>query len=844
MNRFGRAREMGAWTLTGQFTQFEVRSFTQSQRDCAFQPRVARDELPWDPSQATSTPTGLCLPLGQTGVCTNGATPLGLQSCPTISQGSSSLATLGFVSESLWDSPRGDRSVCLAFSNMVRSGLARLSIGAVSFLLTVLCGLPSSANAASASPTPHENRLDFPTRVLPILTKAGCNAGSCHGAAIGQGGFKLSLLGYDPDQDYESITREFSGRRVDLGDAPASLLLRKATKTLRHKGGLRIEKNSEDYRTLVAWLATGAPYGPRDLRVNSIEVNPANVLLSGPSQSSQLRVAALLSDGTAEDVTAHALYSSNDDSVADVDANGLVTVKDRGLTVIMVRYLGQVAAVRIGRPFGDREIATADFSAQNFVDEKILTELQRLRLPPSPLCGDSEFLRRVYLDVIGRPPMASEVRAFLKGPASTDKRARVVDDLLAREEFNDFWTLKLADLLQINSKRLGDGPAKVYHAWLREQVSQNARFDRLVSELLTAKGDAGESGSANFYRLNRDPRDMGEFVSRTFLGVEVACARCHAHPFAGWTQNDYHRFAAYFARIDGNGQRVYVKDRGEVQHPKTNKDVKPKPLGGLEPDLDTASDRRLALAEWLTAPQNPMFSRAIVNRVWKHLLGRGLIEPVDDVRVTNPASNPALLDALATDFAAGDFDLRRLIRTIATSRTYQLSPRANAINLRDDRFFSRAYLKPLSAQVLADAIAQVTEVPNRFPNYPLGTRAVQLIDAQTPSYTLDVFGRCPREASCESPSRFGGGLSQALHLINGSAVNSQIKGGLVNRLLVEFSSDGAMAEELYLRVLSRFPSEDELAYCKQSLANAGTKLDTLEDLLWALVNSREFAYNH
>jgi hypothetical protein len=710
--------------------------------------------------------------------------------------------------------------------------------------LVFFCVVCSLVSGFAANPDEGGQHLGFPTRILPILTKAGCNAGACHGAAVGQGGFKLSLLGYDPDQDYETITREFSGRRLDLGNPPASLLLRKPTKSLRHKGGLKIEEGSEDYRTLVSWIERSAPYGPKDLRVDALEVSPSDALLPGPNHSRQLHVTALLSDGTKEDVTAHALYSSNDDGVADVDAKGLVTVKDRGLSSIMVRYLGQVAAVRIGAPLGDHAVAAAELPVQNLVDEKVLAELQRLRLPPSPLCDDSEFLRRVYLDVTGRLPSSGEVRSFLKESEPAVKRERVIDELLAREEFNDFWTLKLADLLLVNSKRLGEGPAKVYHAWLRSQISQNVRLDRLVSELLTATGDAGRFGPANFYRLNKDPRDMGEFVSRTFLGVQVACARCHAHPFAGWTQNDYHRFAAYFARIDGDGSRVYVKDRGEVQHPKTNKDLKPKPLGGPEPEMDAQSDRRVALADWLTSPKNPMFSRALVNRVWKHLMGRGIIEPVDDVRVSNPPSNPALLEALAADFAAHDFNLRWLVRTIVNSRTYQLSSRASAANLRDDRFFSHAYLKPLSAQVLADGIAQATEVANRYPNYPPGTWAAQLADAQTPSYTLDVFGRCPREASCETPGRFGGGLSQALHLINGSAVNSQIKGGIVNRLLIQFPSDGVIVDELYLTTLSRFPSPNESAFCQQALAQTGAKQNTLEDLLWALLNSREFAYNH
>ena len=732
----------------------------------------------------------------------------------------------------------------LGAARAFRATMAKSSATRRVGIAVTLCAIVTASMAAASRDNTQITRLDFPTRVLPILTKAGCNTGACHGAAVGQGGFKLSLLGYDPEQDYETITREFSGRRIDLGAPHESLLLRKPTKELRHKGGLKIKKDSAEYRTLVAWVAAGASYGPKELRVTRLEVNPADALLARPNQSCQLRVTATLSNGNKENVTALALFNSNDDGIADVALDGVVTVKDRGLTTIMVRYLGQVAAVRIGAPFQDVELKGVNFPAQNFIDEKVFAELKRLRIPPSPLCEDSEFLRRVYLDLLGRLPSVNEARALLKEPATPQKRHRMIDELLAREEFVDFWTLKLSDLFLVNSKRLGEGPAKVYHAWLREQVARNTRFDKLVSELLLAQGDAAQIGPANFYRLTRDPRDMSEHVSRMFLGVQIACARCHTHPFAGWTQNDYYRFAAYFARTDFDGQRVFVKARGEVQHPKTNKDVKPKPLGADEQRIDPQVDRRIALAEWITSPQNPALARAAVNRVWKHLLGRGLIEPVDDVRVTNPPSNPALLDALAADFIANGYDLRRLVRTVVSSRTYQLSSRANDINRRDDRFFSRAYLKPLTAQVLADAIAQATEVFDDYAGYPSRTRAVQLVDAQTPSYTLDVFGRCTREANCESSAQFGGGLSQALHLINSAAINGKLQTGVVNRLLLQSQSDGETVEELYLNTLSRFPTEKELSYCKQSLGDGGSKQNALEDLLWALLNSREFAFNH
>jgi hypothetical protein len=421
----------------------------------------------------------------------------------------------------------------------------------------------------------------------------------------------------------------------------------------------------------------------------------------------------------------------------------------------------------------------------------------------------------------------------------------VVRELLVTNEFADLWTLRLADLLLVDSKRLGEAPTRLYHTWLHQQVARNTPFDKLVRDLLTAEGDASSFGPPNFHRLTEDPRDMGEFVSGALLGVQIACARCHAHPFAAWTQDDYYGFAAFFARTKHDGPDVFTSDRGEVQHPKTGKDVAPRELGSASDAVLgwTGGDRRAALAAWVTAPQNPHFARAIVNRVWKHLLGRGIVEPVDDLRVTNPPANPALLDALAADFVAGGYDLRRLIRTLAQSRTYQLSSRSTPDNALDDRLFSRAYPRPLPAQVLADAVAQATGVPDEYPGHRPGTRAVQLGDARTPSYSLDVLGRCTRDGACEAQPR-GGGLSQALHLINGSTINAKLRGGVIDSLLGEDRSDAEIVDELYLRTLSRFPDERERAHCKKVFASATDRREATEDLLWALLNSREFVYNH
>ncbi|MCI0536889.1 MAG: DUF1549 and DUF1553 domain-containing protein, partial [Verrucomicrobiales bacterium] len=660
-------------------------------------------------------------------------------------------------------------------------GTAGQFFGIWSLVLGIHLCLGSTLSASETS--------SFRTRILPILTKAGCNAGACHGAATGQGGFKLSLLGYDPEEDHDRITREIGARRINIEEPAESLFLRKPTRQVEHEGGRRIPRTSEAYQMLLRWIAAGAPYGAKDLTVTAISVTPPDSLLATTNQTLQLRVSAFLSDGSQEDATAQALYTSNDDAVAEVSKSGEITTRGRGLTSIMVRYAGQVAAARIAVPFGGVDPSEPGFPTNNFVDAHIGAELKRVGLPASELCGQGEFLRRVYLDTIGCLPSADEARAFLREPHSTVARKRIIDGLLQRDEFVDLWTMKFADLLLISGKRGSEASTRAYHNWLREQVARNAPFDQIARSLLTSAGQLTQVGPANFLTLANDPRDLAEQVGRIFLGTQIACARCHAHPADRWTQEDYHRFAAYFARISQDGGRISVRSHGEVDHPKTGQPLSPKPLGSVSPSQNHAEDRRVQLAAWLTAPDNPLFARAMVNRVWKHLLGRGLVEPVDDLRPTNPATHPALLDALAADFIAHRFDLRHLIRTILSSRTYQLSSRVRGLNRLDDRYYSHAYAKELPAPVFLDAIAHVTGLPDQFEGYPQGTRAVQLIGSRTLSYALDVLGRCARERSCDGVSRAGGGLAQALHLINGATINDKLDGGTVADLLARSGTD-------------------------------------------------------
>lgn len=697
-----------------------------------------------------------------------------------------------------------------------------------------------------ATLTGRAERLDFPTRILPVLTKAGCNSGGCHGAATGQGGFRLSLLGYDPEQDHLALTRELGARRVDLTYPAESLFLQKATRRVDHEGGRRFHRDSAEAALLERWVAAGAPFGPRELRVTAVAVTPAEVLAGPTNAPVRLRVTAELSDGTREDVTPLALYSSNDDAVAEVDRQGAVTVRGAGSTGIMVRYAGQVAATRVDVPTtGPEPQATfAAFTPENFVDERVLARLRRLRLPPSPLADDATFLRRVTVDLAGRLPTPGEIEAFLSRPGSREKRRETIARLLSSEAFTDLWTMRLADLLLISGRRGGEAGAKAWQLWLREQVARNRPWNELVRELVTAEGRVTEVGPANFLTLANDPRDLAEHVGTMFLGGQIGCARCHAHPSDRWTQDDYHRFAAYFAKVTREGGEVRDGERGEVEHPKTGRAVTPRPLGGEPARAEASASRRAQLADWLTAPDNRPFARAFVNRVWKHLLGRGLVEPVDDLRLTNPASHPEVLEALTTHFVARGFDLRDLVRTITESRTYQLSATTVPGNETDQRLHSHAFLKPPSAQVLLDVIAQATGVPESFTDQPAATRAVELIGSQTASYALDVFGRCSRERSCETSATAGGGLAQALHLINGTTINTRLGTGIVKDLVAANTSAHDAVRTLYLRTLSRPPSAAELGEWTSQLAAATDRTEALEDLLWALLNSREFVFIH
>ncbi len=696
--------------------------------------------------------------------------------------------------------------------------------------------------------------VSFTNEVVPVLTRYGCNQGACHGAQYGKGGFKLSLLGYDPDVDYTALVKLAKGRRLCRPHPERSLFLLKPTGTVAHAGGQRFVVDSPAYRLLRQWIEEGTP-GPlaKEAHIVALEVLPWERVMR-PRELQRLLVRARFSDGATRDVTGLTRITSLNEGVAEVTADGLETATGRGATAIMARFLGLAAITRVTVPFHDEVPAAVRYpSLVNFIDEPVARQWRAMGLVPSGLCSDSEFIRRASLDAIGTLPTPEEAQAFLASQAP-DKRARLIDALLARPEYADYWAVKWGDLLRINRGSLGEKGMWSFYGWLHAALQEDRPIDRWVRELITAQGSTFTNGPANFYRVASNPSDLAETTSQVFLGIRLQCARCHHHPFEKWSQDDYYSLAAYFARVGTKGseefgifggeQVVRVRGSGEVRHPKTKAELRPRPLDGAV--LDDPVDRRRALARWLTDKKNPFFARNIVNRYWALLMGRGIVEPVDDMRVTNPPSNPALLDALAADFVARGYNLKALLRTIMNSRVYQLSSQATPENQADEVFFSHYRIKRLPAETLLDAVGAATGTVEKFPDLPRGTRAIQLPDASVDSYFLDTFGRPPRQIACECERAAEPNISQALHLMNSDLVNGKItrNDGRVQRLLTAGASTGALIRELYLVTLSRPPRLVERATAQRLMGKAPSFKEGVEDLLWTLLNSREFLFNH
>ena len=707
-----------------------------------------------------------------------------------------------------------------------------------------------------------DTEVEFVRDILPILNKAGCAAGACHASQFGKGGFKLSIFGFDPQADFRAIARASRGRRLNFGSPDFSLLMTKPSMQIPHGGGRRLQPESIAYQVLREWISRGAsPPVSNPVKAVSLHVTPGQ-RTAKLDETQQLRAVVEYTDGSSRDVTSFARYDSMDEGVLAVNSAGLVTAIGKGQSVIMVRYEGQVEAVTFVVPFGNRT-QLANWHNHNFIDELAADKFHELQLEPSALCDDPTFLRRAFLDAIGALPTLAETSAFLESKDPL-KRTHLVERLLGLAEdpsqniYNDryasFWTLKWSDLIRNNSNDLGEQGMWALHNWIKESFRTNKPYDQFVRELVTAKGSIYSSGPANYFRINGNASELTEATSQLFLGLRLECAKCHHHPFESYSQADYYGLAAFFARVGQKGSEefglfgresvIVVRDAGEVKHPRTGQQMRPTPLEG-EP-VEHKLDRRIPLAKWLTAPGNRLFARSVANRYAGYLLGRGLVEPIDDMRSTNPPSNGALLDALAQTLADSGFDLKQLMHAIMTSRLYQLSSQPTEQNFSDRRFYSHYRVKRLAAEPLLDAIDQAVGANTKFKNLPLGTRATELPDAEYPNYFLKTFAKPRRASVCECERVPDENLAQALHTLNGDILAEKIadKNSRIGKLLANKSAHDDIVNQLFLATLIRPPNPKELVFSRELLRESPSPKECYEDLLWALINSKQFLFVH
>ena len=704
----------------------------------------------------------------------------------------------------------------------------------------------------------------FRNQVIPVMTKMGCNQGACHGALAGKNGFKLTLRGYDPDADYDTLTRSSVGRRVSLTDPAASLIVAKPSFAIPHGGGKRFAKDSLEYRVIEEWIAAGAPPpSANDVQIRGLEVFPAAAVLT-PEAEQQNVVRARYSDGHSEDVTRWVKFSSSNEGVATVDDWGRVKMNGSGEAAITLWYSSRVLYSRLSVPFANEIGADTyeKYPRRNFIDDLAVAKWKNLHLAPSKLADDPEFLRRAYLDATGVLPTSEDVENFL-ADTSSDKRSKLIDRLIQKDEFVDYWSYKWSDLLLVSSRRLNSTAMWAFYDWIRESVKQNKPWDKFARDIFLSSGSTRENGALNYFVLHKDPIELSENATQAFLGQRITCARCHNHPLEKWTQTQYFQMANLFARIGvKNGTKageniVFAKVSGDVLYPKSARPLPPAPLDGTSISLDSTEDRRMVFAKWLTDPENAMFSRTVVNRVWANFMGRGLVDPMDDLRATNPASNEELLAALSKDFVAHGYDVQRLIRTIMNSALYQLSSESNATNQSDNIYYSKHIIRRLNAEVILDAMSQVTGAPTSFSGYPAGTRALQLPDTQVKSDFLASFGR-PARVLCDAAERASDPtITQALHVINGDTLNKKLSSpeGTIALFLKLGLSDRRILEYMYLSAFSRYPSDSERAALADALGKTRLEKGTeearrdahrqaLEDMVWAMLTSKEFLFNH
>ncbi|MDA7512293.1 DUF1549 and DUF1553 domain-containing protein [Verrucomicrobia bacterium] len=703
----------------------------------------------------------------------------------------------------------------------------------VTLLIALACGVVQSLAS---------DRVDFVNDVMPVLTKVGCNTGACHGSAAGRGNFKLSLYGGNPQADYEAIVREISGRRINLQKPEESLIILKPTFAIDHGGKFLLDDDDDGTQLLLRWIQEGAEkVTHRELE--RVEFTPRTYFIEKTDVDVQLRAEAFYADGSSQDVTPWTVFSAEDSSAVRIDKDSAVATPLRGgRHIITARYLDSVAPIEIVIPLSDKPVDLASQPRGNFIDDEVLSRLTTLRLPVSPQADDSTFIRRVSLDLTGRLPEPDKVLAYLEN-RDQNKNEELIDELVQADAFNEYWSYKFAKWLRMGKDPNDEDGIATYRLWLSNQIEKGVGYNEITRTLILATGDTHNVGPANFYRTVDGPRKQAEFVSELFMGSRLRCANCHNHPFDKWTQDDYHGLASIFSKIE-NAQIVRVRASGDVIHPRTREPAVAR-IPGEYYLKDKTQDGREDLAEWLTAEDNPYFAKAIVNRLWSSLMGRGLVEPVDDMRDTNPATHPKLLNRLAEDFAASGYRLRPMLKRIATSATYARSSNTVPGNAEDDRYYSHALRRPLEAEVLADGISYVLNVPAQYGGKAPGQRAVTLVDLYTPSRTLDILGRCGREESCESETSISGGLTRNLHLLNGELINVRIRRE-EGRLARFFDADTApmdIIDELYLVALSRKPAGAMRRFWREQLANVESveqQQRLLEDFVWSLLASSKF----
>ena len=710
-------------------------------------------------------------------------------------------------------------------------------------------GLKSAATVAVKDATA-ERPVSFQLDIMPVFMRSGCNTGSCHGAARGKDGFRLSLFGFDPQGDYYRLTREIGVRRINLASPKDSLLIEKSIGSVPHTGGKRFDAGTAYHATLMRWLEAGAPNDPAPTpAVVGVDLYPPAAVLEGEGATQQFIARARYADGTDRDVTPLATFMTNNDNSAPITEGGLVTAAARGEAFVMARFEthtvgNQVLVLPKGLMY------TPPAIAGNYIDELVAAKLNKIRITPSGLCTDEQFLRRVTIDITGLLPTEEEYAAFM-ADADPSKRAKLVDRLLERKEFSEIWAMKWAELLMIKTtNQVSTKSAYLYANWLIDKIASNVPLDVMVQELLSASGGTFKSPPTNYYQIERDTLKTAENVAQVFMGIRTQCAQCHNHPFDRWTMDDYYSFAAFFSQIgrkQGEDYReiiVFNSGGGEVAHPVGGRQMKPKFLGGAAPDT-AGKDRRELLAKWLTSTDNPYFATSVANRVWAHFFGKGIVEPVDDIRVSNPASNPELFKRLGDKLVEYKYDFKALVRDICNSHAYQRTTERNESNMTDERNFAHGNVRRIGAEMLLDCISQVAGPSDKFAGLPQGSRAVQIANGATSNYFLTTFGRAPRDTVCACEAKTEPTLSQALHLLNGSTVQGKIQsGGLIAQWLKDGQTPQQVIERIYIRALSRKPLPEEMDRLMVVVGQAANPQAGLEDVFWAVLNSREFIFNH